>query len=131
MVFQDVILFNGSVMDNIRLGDLSASDDEVLKAARLANCDEFVNKLPMGYKTLIGENGSNLSGGERQRISIARAFLKNAEIILLDEIAASLDVENEKYRIFILPSISSFKPKYMAKPKANLATICESVTGIT
>ena len=84
-------------MDNIRLGDLSASDDEVLKAARLANCDEFVNKLPMGYKTLIGENGSNLSGGERQRISIARAFLKNAEIILLDEIAASLDVENEKY----------------------------------
>ena len=97
MVFQDVILFNGSVMDNIRLGDLSASDDEVLKAARLANCDEFVNKLPMGYKTLIGENGSNLSGGERQRISIARAFLKNAEIILLDEIAASLDVENEKY----------------------------------
>lgn len=97
MVFQDVILFNGSVMDNIRLGNLSASDDEVLKAARLANCDEFVNKLPMGYKTLIGENGSNLSGGERQRISIARAFLKNAEIILLDEIAASLDVENEKY----------------------------------
>ena len=97
MVFQDVILFNGSVMDNIRLGDLSASDDEVLKAARLANCDEFVNKLPMGYKTLIGENGSNLSGGERQRISIARAFLKNAEIILLDEIAASLDAENEKY----------------------------------
>lgn len=97
MVFQDVILFNGSVMENIRLGRSSASDEEVLEAARLANCDDFVNKLPNGYQTEIGENGSNLSGGERQRISIARAFLKNADIILLDEIAASLDVENEKY----------------------------------
>ena len=97
MVFQDVILFNGSVMENIRLGRSSASDEEVLEAARLANCDDFVKKLPRGYETEIGENGSNLSGGERQRISIARAFLKDAEIILLDEIAASLDVENEKY----------------------------------
>ncbi|WP_019132133.1 ABC transporter ATP-binding protein [Peptoniphilus obesi] len=97
MVFQDVILFNGSVMENIRLGRSSASDEEVLEAAKLANCDNFVNKLPNGYQTEIGENGSNLSGGERQRISIARAFLKNADIILLDEIAASLDVENEKY----------------------------------
>lgn len=97
MVFQDVTLFNGSVMENIRLGRSSASDEEVLEAARLANCDDFVKKLPRGYKTEIGENGSNLSGGERQRISIARAFLKDAEIILLDEIAASLDVENEKY----------------------------------
>lgn len=97
MVFQDVTLFNGSVMENIRLGRSSASDDEVLEAARLANCDDFVKKLPRGYETEIGENGSNLSGGERQRISIARAFLKDAEIILLDEIAASLDVENEKY----------------------------------
>lgn len=97
MVFQDVTLFNGSVMENIRLGKSSASDEEVLEAARLANCDDFVKKLPRGYETEIGENGSNLSGGERQRISIARAFLKDAEIILLDEIAASLDVENEKY----------------------------------
>lgn len=97
MVFQDVILFNGTVMDNIRIGNMDASDEEVLHAAKLANCDEFVNKLPNGYDTNIGENGSKLSGGERQRISIARAFLKNAEIILLDEIAASLDVENEKY----------------------------------
>ena len=97
MVFQDVILFNGSVMENIRLGRPSASDEEVLEAARLASCDEFVKKLENGYDTEIGENGSNLSGGERQRISIARAFLKDAEIILLDEIAASLDVENEKY----------------------------------
>lgn len=97
MVFQDVILFNGSVMENIRLGRPTASDEEVLEAARLASCDEFVKKLENGYYTEIGENGSNLSGGERQRISIARAFLKDAEIILLDEIAASLDVENEKY----------------------------------
>ncbi|HHS2702430.1 TPA: ABC transporter ATP-binding protein [Streptococcus agalactiae] len=97
MVFQDVILFNGSVMENIRLGRPTASDEEVLEAARLASCDEFVKKLENGYETEIGENGSNLSGGERQRISIARAFLKDAEIILLDEIAASLDVENEKY----------------------------------
>lgn len=97
MVFQDVTLFNGSVMENIRLGRSSASDEEVLEAARLANCDEFVKKLENGYDTEIGENGSKLSGGERQRISIARAFLKDAEIILLDEIAASLDVENEKY----------------------------------
>ena len=97
MVFQDVTLFNGSVMENIRLGRSSASDEEVLEAAKLASCDEFVKKLENGYDTEIGENGSNLSGGERQRISIARAFLKDAEIILLDEIAASLDVENEKY----------------------------------
>ncbi len=97
MVFQDVILFNGSVMDNIRIGNMNASDEDVLKAAKLANCDEFVEKLSDKYETNIGENGSKLSGGERQRISIARAFLKNAEIILLDEISASLDVENEKY----------------------------------
>ena len=97
MVFQDVILFNGSVMENIRLGRPTASDEEVLEAAKLASCDEFVKKLENGYDTEIGENGSNLSGGERQRISIARAFLKDAEIILLDEIAASIDVENEKY----------------------------------
>lgn len=97
MVFQDVILFNGTIMENIRLGRSDASDEEVLEAGRLANCDEFIKKFKDGYKTEIGENGSKLSGGERQRISIARAFLKNAEIILLDEIAASLDVENEKY----------------------------------
>ena len=97
MVFQDVVLFDGSVMENIRIGNMDASDEEVIEAARLANCQEFVDKLPKAYDTNIGENGSKLSGGERQRISIARAFLKNAEIILLDEIAASLDVQNEKY----------------------------------
>ena len=95
IVFQDVTLFNTSIMENIRLGKKDATDEEVLYAARLANCDEFANKMPNGYHTEIGENGCNLSGGERQRISIARAFLKNAPIVLLDEATASLDVENE------------------------------------
>ncbi len=95
IVFQDVILFNGSVLENIRLGRKDASDEEVKEVARLAQCDEFVRKLPKGYDTLIGENGENISGGERQRISIARALLKDAPIILLDEATASLDVENE------------------------------------
>ncbi len=95
IVFQDVTLFNSSVMDNIRLGRKDATNDEVIKAARLAMCDEFVKRLPQGYDTLIGENGERLSGGERQRISIARAILKDAPIILLDEATASLDAENE------------------------------------
>lgn len=95
IVFQDVTLFNNTVMENIRLGRKDASDEEVLAAARLANVDEFAKKLPDGWNTLIGENGCELSGGERQRISIARAFLKDAPIILLDEATASLDVENE------------------------------------
>ena len=95
MVCQDVVLFDDTVMENIRLGKHGASDEEVLAAARAANCDEFVEKLPQGYATPIGENGAKLSGGERQRISIARALLKNAPIVLLDEATASLDVENE------------------------------------
>lgn len=95
IVFQDVTLFNNTVMENIRVGKKDATDEEVLNAARLANCDQFVQALPEGYETVIGENGSELSGGERQRISIARAFLKDAPIILLDEATASLDVENE------------------------------------
>lgn len=95
MVFQDVVLFDDTIMENIRLGKHGASDEEVLKAAKEANCDEFVSKLSDGYKTMIGENGAKLSGGERQRISIARALLKNAPIVLLDEATASLDVENE------------------------------------
>ena len=95
IVFQDVTLFNNTVMENIRVGKKDATDEEVLKAAKLANCDEFVRELPEGYDTMIGENGSELSGGERQRISIARAFLKDAPIILLDEATASFDLENE------------------------------------
>ena len=95
IVFQDVTLFNTSVMENIRTGKRDASDEEVMNAAKLAQCDEFVNNLTEGYDTLIGENGEKLSGGERQRISIARAILKDAPIILLDEATASLDTENE------------------------------------
>lgn len=95
MVFQDVVLFDDTVMENIRLGKRGASDEEVRAAAAAANCEEFICRLPQGYDTPIGENGTKLSGGERQRISIARALLKNAPIVLLDEATASLDVENE------------------------------------
>ena len=94
-VFQDVTLFNDTVMNNIRLGNPNATDDQVIAAAKAAHCDEFVREMPDGYQTVLGENGSTLSGGERQRISIARALLKNAPIILLDEATASLDPENE------------------------------------
>ena len=96
IVFQDVTLFNSSILENIRIGKKDASDEEVIKAATLANCMDFINKLPNGLDTVIGENGSELSGGERQRLSIARAFLKDAPILILDEISASLDVDNEK-----------------------------------
>ncbi len=95
VVFQDVLLFNASVADNIRIGKLNATDEEVHRAARLAQCDHFISRMPQGYDTIIGENGETLSGGERQRISIARALLKDAPIILLDEATASLDAENE------------------------------------
>lgn len=95
VVFQDVVLFNTSIRDNIRIGRQNASEEEILRAARLACCDEFVRRMPQGYDTVIGENGETLSGGERQRISIARALLKDAPIVLLDEATASLDAENE------------------------------------
>lgn len=95
IVFQDVTLFNNTIMENIRIGDKNATDEQVMQAAEWANCTEFIKNLPDKWQTIIGENGKKLSGGERQRISIARAFLKNAPIILLDEASASLDVENE------------------------------------
>ena len=103
IVFQDVTLFNNTIMENIRIGRQGATDEEVMEAARLAHCDEFVERMPEKWNTMIGENGSELSGGERQRISIARAFLKDAPIILMDEATASLDVDNES---FIQESIS-------------------------
>lgn len=96
IVFQDVTLFNTSILENIRLGRESATDEEVKEAAALANCMDFIEKLPEGFNTRVGENGAELSGGERQRLSIARAFLKDAPILILDEISASLDVDNEK-----------------------------------
>lgn len=95
IVFQDVVLFNASIADNIRIGKRDATDEEVHRAARLAQCNGFIERMPQGYSTMIGENGATLSGGERQRISIARALLKNAPIVLLDEATASLDAENE------------------------------------
>ena len=95
IVFQDVVLFNASIMDNLRIGKRDASDEEVRRAATLARCDGFIRKMPRGYDTIIGENGETLSGGERQRISIARALLKDAPIVLLDEATACLDAENE------------------------------------
>jgi ATP-binding cassette, subfamily B, bacterial IrtB/YbtQ len=95
VVFQEVVLFNTSIMENIRLGKRDATNEEVLRAAKLAQCDEFVSRMPLGYQTVVGENGETLSGGERQRVSIARALLKDAPIVLLDEATASLDVENE------------------------------------
>lgn len=96
IVFQDVKLFNNSVLENIRIGKLTATDEEVIEAAKLANCMDFIEKLPEGFQSFIGENGAELSGGERQRLSIARAFLKDAPILILDEIAANLDIENER-----------------------------------
>lgn len=95
IVFQDVVLFNAPIIDNIRIGKRDATDEEIYRVAKLAQCDEFISRMPQGYQTIIGENGETLSGGERQRISIARALLKDAPIVLLDEATASLDVENE------------------------------------
>lgn len=95
VVFQDVVLFNNTIMENIRVGRKNATDEEVVAAAKAAHCHDFIIRLPEGYQTVIGENGSTLSGGECQRLSIARALLKDAPVILLDEATASLDVDNE------------------------------------
>ena len=95
IVFQDVVLFNDTIYNNIKIGKENATQEEIIAAAKLAQCDEFIRRLPQGYNTVIGENGKTLSGGERQRLSIARAFLKDTPIILLDESTASIDPENE------------------------------------
>ena len=95
IVFQDVVLFNNTIMENIRVGRKNATDEDVIAASKAAMCHEFIERLPQGYQTVIGENGSTLSGGECQRLSIARALLKDAPVILLDEATASLDVDNE------------------------------------
>lgn len=94
-VFQDVVLFNDTVYNNIKIGNLNATEEQVMAVAKAAYCDKFIEKLPDGYHTVLGENGSTLSGGERQRLSIARALLKNAPIVLLDEATVSLDPESE------------------------------------
>ena len=120
MVFQEVNLFNTTVMENIRLGRADATDEEVREAARLANCFDFIEQLPEGFQTKIGENGAELSGGERQRISIARAFLKDAPILLLDEIAANLDIDNERK---IQESISSLIGKGTSSGKKRQKTV--------
>ena len=108
IVFQDVTLFNDTILENIRLGKKGATDEEVLRAAKLANCDEFAEKLPNGYQTMIGENGSALSGGERQRISIARAMLKNAKIVILDEATSALDEATE---VAVLQGLRALEPR--------------------
>ena len=109
MVFQDVVLFRDTVMENIRLGRRGATDEEVLEAARAAQCDEFIRKLPQGYQTVIGENGSTLSGGERQRISIARCLLKDAPIVILDEATSSVDPENEHLLLAAIRELTAGK----------------------
>ena len=121
-VFQDVIMFNDTIMNNIRMGNENATDAEVMEAARLAFCDEFVSKLPEGYDTVVGENGGTLSGGERQRISIARAILKNAPIIVLDEATASLDPENEIYVQRAIANLSKDKTVIMIAHRLKTVT---------
>ena len=128
-MFQDVTLFDNSILENIRIGRKEATDEEVIAAAKFANVDKFAEKLPDGWNTNIGENGCELSGGERQRISIARAFLKDAPIILLDEATASLDVENETAIQEALPDLlrtrlSSLSPTGCALSPARTRSWC-------
>lgn len=126
-VFQDVTLFQDSILNNIRMGNENATDEKVIEAARKAYCDEFVNKLPEGYETVLGENGGTLSGGERQRISIARAILKNAPIVILDEATASLDPENEVYIQQAIANLSKDKTVIMIAHRLRTVTGADKI----
>ena len=127
VVFQDVLLFDGTIMDNIRLGNKNATDDEVIKAAKLANCDSFVSNLPNGYMTTIGENGKLLSGGEKQRISIARAIIKDAPIVLLDEVTSELDIQNENLIQKAVSHITRNKTVIVIAHKLNTIKDCDNI----
>ena len=127
VVFQDVLLFDGTIMDNIRLGNKNATDDEVMKAAKLANCDSFVSNLPNGYMTTIGENGKLLSGGEKQRISIARAIIKDAPIVLLDEVTSALDIQNENLIQKAISNIPKDKTVIVIAHKLNTIKDCDNI----
>lgn len=127
VVFQDVLLFDGTIMDNIRLGNKNATDDEVIKAAKLANCDRFVSNLPNGYMTTIGENGKLLSGGEKQRISIARAIIKDAPIVLLDEVTSALDIQNENLIQKAVSHITRNKTVIVIAHKLNTIKDCDNI----
>lgn len=127
VVFQDVLLFDGTIVDNIRLGNKNATDDEVIKAAKLANCDSFVSNLPNGYMTTIGENGKLLSGGEKQRISIARAIIKDAPIVLLDEVTSALDIQNENLIQKAVSHITRNKTVIVIAHKLNTIKDCDNI----
>ena len=127
VVFQDVLLFDGTIIDNIRLGNKNATDDEVIKAAKLANCDSFVSNLPNGYMTTIGENGKLLSGGEKQRISIARAIIKDAPIVLLDEVTSALDIQNENLIQKAVSHITKNKTVIVIAHKLNTIKDCDNI----
>ena len=127
VVFQDVLLFDGTIMDNIRLGNKNATDEQVIEAAKLANCDSFVSNLPDGYMTTIGENGKLLSGGEKQRISIARAIIKDAQIVLLDEVTSALDIQNENLIQKAISHITKDKTVIVIAHKLNTIKDCDNI----
>ena len=126
-VFQDVTLFQDTILNNIRIGKENATDEEVLAAAKKAFCDEFVSRLPDGYETVLGENGGTLSGGERQRISIARAILKDAPVIILDEATASLDPENEVFVQQAIANLSENKTVIMIAHRLRTITGADQI----
>ncbi len=127
IVFQDVLLFDNTILENIRLGNKNATDKEVIEAAKLANCHEFISKLPDGYNTYIGENGKLLSGGEKQRLSIARAIIKDAPIVLLDEVTSALDIQNENLVQEAINRITRNKTVIVIAHKLDTIKDCDSI----